>query len=127
LTEQSNEWLEEPAMPKPEDFKNHENYEFAFNEYKQKLTTYQARIRLHNDCKKYTEDEIKEKAEQEEELLKSPFFRLMVECDEKGEPKQRRQFPDYEFFTPYNEEEQKLGYGKSAVRDPFKTAKSQSG
>lgn len=40
------EFLEEPHLPKPEDFKDPENYTFALEEYKHKLSVYQARLRL---------------------------------------------------------------------------------
>jgi len=56
----TNEWIEEPTKPKPEDFKNPENYDFAINEYKQKMTTYQARLRLHKACVTMTAEQEKE-------------------------------------------------------------------
>lgn len=96
----SNEWLEEPTLPKKEDFKNPENFEFAFNEYKHKLELYQARIRLHKACEKIEEEKAKD----------------VFKCF------QDKQYPNYDDFNPYDPEEKALGYGRAAKRLGFKVA-----
>ena len=51
------DFLQEPVMPKKEDFGNPENYTFAFEEFKHKLETYQARVRFRNNSKDLSEED----------------------------------------------------------------------
>jgi P4 family phage/plasmid primase-like protien len=92
-TATTSDWLEEPTMPKKEDFNNPENFEFAFNEYKQKLTTYQARLKLHKACEEIT-------AEQE----KSPF-KCMI----------GKRYPSYEGFIEEDDSGNKLPFKTASV------------
>ena len=99
----SNEWLVDATLPKKEDFNNPENFEFAFNEYKQKITTYQARLRLRK-----ANEEIPELTEEQK---KDIFYCF-----------QGKKYPNYEDFNPYDPEEKALGYGGAAKRLGFKVA-----
>src|SRR5665647_554522 len=108
-TPDQNEWLEEPTLPKKDDFKDPENFEFAFGEYKKKMATYQARLQLHKACE-----------EVEAEKLKDPFLCLMYEFDPKtGQPKVdprtglciHKKYPSYGGFIHENDD------GK---KEPFK-------
>jgi putative DNA primase/helicase len=54
------DWLEEPTKPHPTDFKDPENFEFAFAEYKHKLERYQARLQLHKACEELEEEQYKD-------------------------------------------------------------------
>jgi P4 family phage/plasmid primase-like protien len=88
-------WLEEPHKPKPENFKEPENYEFAFKEYERKMTIYQARLQL----KQANDEGIKEQKERD---AKNPFLCL------------KDHYPRLESFAYYDDE------GKYV---PWKTAK----
>lgn len=94
----SDEWLEEPTMPKQEDFKNPENFEFAFNEYKLKMATYQARLSMH---KAVTEEEKPD----EKDIFKCFFG---------------KKYPSYDDFNPSDPSEVALGYGRAAKKLGFK-------
>jgi P4 family phage/plasmid primase-like protien len=89
------EWLEEPTLPKKEDFKNPENFEFALTEYHHKMTTYQARLSLHKACEKLTE-------EQE----KSPF-RCMI----------GKAYPKYDAFIEELDDGTKLPFKTASVAE----------
>jgi putative DNA primase/helicase len=99
-------FLDEPTQPKPEDFKNPENYDFALSEYKHKLEVYQARLSLHKACEEYGKETFTE------EELKSVFLYI----------NQIKNFPTYDDFCPYNAEEKALGYGGAAKKEGFKPA-----
>lgn len=60
-------FLEEPVLPKKEDFSNPENYEFALGEYKKKLAVYQARLPLYKEDKAIEKEE-KDKQEFEKTI-----------------------------------------------------------
>ncbi|MGA2680625.1 MAG: hypothetical protein ABSF44_02370 [Candidatus Bathyarchaeia archaeon] len=51
-------WLEEPTPPKKEDYSNPENFEFALNEYKEKMARYQARLQFKKACDETREEEL---------------------------------------------------------------------
>jgi P4 family phage/plasmid primase-like protien len=99
-TPDQNEWLEEPTLPKKDDFKNPENFEFAFNEYKHKMVVYQARLALHKGCEKVEEAN--------EKYIFKCFF--------------GKKYPNYKDFCPLDPEEKALGYGGAAKQLGFKPA-----
>jgi P4 family phage/plasmid primase-like protien len=89
-------FLEEPTLPKQEDFKNPENYEYALNEYKHKLEVYQARLSLHKTCEELTEEE-----------LKNVFFIV----------NQIKHYPTYEDFSPKNDNGESIGFKPALVSE----------
>jgi putative DNA primase/helicase len=93
IPEANNEWLEEPHQPRKEDFTKPENFEFAFSEYTQKMTVYQARLRLHEACEKLTE-----------EKEKSPFKNMIG-----------KHYPSYESFIEEDDSGNKLPFKTASV------------
>jgi P4 family phage/plasmid primase-like protien len=77
-TQKEQEWLEEPTKPNPEDFKNPENYEFAQEQYKEKLSVYTARVQWKKE----------QKALEESKGIKYPDYNYFVPLDDYGRPEQ---------------------------------------
>ena len=78
-------FLSEPIQPKPENYQNPENYQFALDEYKQKLTTYTARKEW-VETNKQIEQEEKKHVFHYLKQIHYPSFKDFCPENDNGEP-----------------------------------------